>query len=295
MSLMIKLKTAIAFHCAKIVFLHTYLPPRFSSMRLDKYLIENNFFPSREKAQTAIKHNTVMVNGKIVTKASMDIGEEMKVEVIDLFNKFVSMGGLKLEKAIKDFSLDFQGCEVLDIGSSTGGFTDCALQFGAAHVVAVDVGTQQLAESLRMDARVVSIENKDFRELAPEEVGNRKFDFIVSDVSFISLTYILPYCGTFLKPDGQMMLLIKPQFEAGPSFLSKSGIVVDEKGYRVAIQKVVSEALNQHFYLNGLSISTLFETHKNVEFLALLSRQDNRYRMDLNKLFEEVKQLKKSL
>ncbi len=285
----------MAFHRAKIVFLHTHFSPRFPSMRLDKYLIENNFFPSREKAQTAIKHNTVMVNGKIVTKASMDIGEEMKVEVIDLFNKFVSMGGLKLEKAIKDFGLDFQGCEVLDIGSSTGGFTDCALQFGAAHVVAVDVGTQQLAQSLRMDARVVSIENKDFRELAPEEVGNRKFDFIVSDVSFISLTYILPYCGTFLKPDGQMMLLIKPQFEAGPSFLSKSGIVVDEKGYRVAIQKVVSEALNQHFYLNGLSISTLFETHKNVEFLALLSRQDNRYRMDLNKLFEEVKQLKKSL
>ena len=134
-------------------------------MRLDKYLIENNFFSSREKAQTAIKHNTVKVNGNIVTKASMDITDQMEVEVIDLFNKFVSMGGLKLEKAMEDFGLDFQGKSVLDIGSSTGGFTDCALQNGAAHVVAVDVGTQQLADSLRQDSRVTSIENKDFREL----------------------------------------------------------------------------------------------------------------------------------
>lgn len=264
-------------------------------MRLDKYLIENGFFPSREKAQTAIKHNTVKVNGNIVTKASMEITENMQVEVIDLFNKFVSMGGLKLEKAIEDFGLDFVGKTVLDIGSSTGGFTDCALQAGAAHVTAVDVGTDQLAEKLRMDPRVCSIENKDFRELTPTETPYSTYDFIVSDVSFISLTYILPYCQQFLKPDGKMMLLIKPQFEAGPSFLSRSGIVTDEKGYKVAIQKVVGEALNQHFHLNNLSISTLFETHKNVEFLALFSQQDTRFHLDLNKICEEVKAKKKEL
>lgn len=264
-------------------------------MRLDKYLIEKNFFSSREKAQTAIKHNTVKVNGNIITKASMDITDQMEVEVIDLFNKFVSMGGLKLEKAMVDFGLDFQGKSVLDIGSSTGGFTDCALQNGAAHVVAVDVGTQQLADSLRQDSRVTSIENKDFRELTPDEIGNETFDFIVSDVSFISLTYILPYCRQFLETDGQMMLLIKPQFEAGPSFLSRSGIVTDEKGYKVAINKVVSEALNQHFYLNNLSISTLFEQHKNVEFLALFSLNDNKYRLDLNKVCSNVKEVKKRI
>ncbi|MBR3573206.1 MAG: TlyA family RNA methyltransferase [Bacteroidales bacterium] len=264
-------------------------------MRLDKYLIENGFFPSREKAQTAIKHNTVKVNGNIVTKASMEITENMQVEVIDLFNKYVSMGGLKLEKAVEDFELDFAGKTVLDIGSSTGGFTDCALQYGAAHVTAVDVGTDQLAEKLRMDPRVCSIENKDFRELTPTETPYPTYDLIVSDVSFISLTYILPYCLQFLKPDGKMMLLIKPQFEAGPSFLGHSGIVTDEKGYKVAIQKVVGEALNQHFYLNNLSISTLFEIHKNVEFLALFSTHDNRYRLDLNKICEEVKAKKKEL
>lgn len=264
-------------------------------MRLDKYLIENNFFTSREKAQTAIRHNTVKVNGNIATKASMDINDSMVVEVIDIFNKFVSMGGLKLEKAIEDFGLNFNGKTVLDIGSSTGGFTDCALQNGASQVTAVDVGTNQLVDLLRNDNRVQSIENKDFRELIPDDVNGQKYDFIVSDVSFISLTYILPYCAQFLKPDGQMMLLIKPQFEAGASFISKSGIVNNEKGYKVAIQKVVNEAITQHFYLNGLAISTLFELHKNVEFLALFSFQDNRFRLDLNKICEDVKIVKKSL
>ncbi|MBP5496621.1 MAG: TlyA family RNA methyltransferase [Bacteroidales bacterium] len=264
-------------------------------MRLDKYLTDNQFFPSREKAQTAIKHETVMVDGKIVTKASMDITETMRVEVIDLFNKYVSMGGLKLEKAVKDFGLDFGGKSVLDIGSSTGGFTDCALQFGAASVTAVDVGTDQLVETLRQDPRVHSIENKDFRELTPEDVQNRQFDFIVSDVSFISLTYIIPYIDSFLKPEGQMMFLIKPQFEAGQSFLNKSGIVTDEKGYKTAIQKVVSCALNHRYYLQKLAMSTLFEKQKNVEFLALFSRVPSRYEPDYPALFQEVKAVKKEL
>ena len=264
-------------------------------MRLDKYLTDNGFFPSREKAQTAIKHETVMVDGKIVTKASMEIVDAMKVEVIDLFNKYVSMGGLKLEKAVKDFGLDFAGKSVLDIGASTGGFTDCALQCGAAMVTAVDVGTDQLVDSLRSDSRVQSIENKDFRELTVEDVQNRQFDFVVSDVSFISLTYIIPYIDPFLKPDGQMMFLIKPQFEAGQSFLNKSGIVTDEKGYKTAIQKVVSCALNHRYYLQKLAMSTLFERQKNVEFLALFSRVPSRYEPDYAKLFQEVKAVKKEL
>jgi 23S rRNA (cytidine1920-2'-O)/16S rRNA (cytidine1409-2'-O)-methyltransferase len=264
-------------------------------MRLDKYLTDNNFFPSREKAQTAIKHETVMVDGRVVTKASMDITDTMHVEVIDLFNKYVSMGGLKLEKAVKDFALDFAGASVLDIGSSTGGFTDCALQHGASHVTAVDVGTEQLVESLRDDPCVTSIENRDFRELTPEEVHHQQFDFIVSDVSFISLTYIIPYVDPFLKPDGRMVFLIKPQFEAGPSFLNRSGIVTDEKGYKTAIQKVLSCALNHHYYLHNLAMSTLFEKHKNVEFLALFSRVPTRYEPDYNALFQEVKAVKKEL
>lgn len=262
---------------------------------MDKYLTDKHLFPSREKAQTAIKHETVMVDGKIVTKASMEITDSMKVEVIDLFNKYVSMGGLKLEKAVKDFGLDFAGKSVLDIGASTGGFTDCALQCGAASITAVDVGSDQLVESLRSDPRVHSIENKDFRELTPEDVQNQQFDFIVSDVSFISLTYIIPYIDPFLKPDGQMMFLIKPQFEAGPSFLNRSGIVTDEKGYKTAIQKVVSCALNHRYYMRKLAMSTLFEKQKNVEFLALFSRVPGRFEPDYAKLFQEVKTVKKEL
>ncbi len=142
---------------------------------------------------------------------------------------------------------------------------------------------------------MTSIENKDFRELTPEEVQNQQFDWIVSDVSFISLTYILPYINPFLKPDGRMMFLIKPQFEAGPSFLTKSGIVTDEKGYKTAIQKVVSCALNHRFYLQALSISTLFEKHKNVEFLALFSREPSRFEPNYPSLFQEIKALKKEL
>lgn len=264
-------------------------------MRLDKYLVEKQFFPSREKAQTAIRHNTVKVNGSLVSKSSLDVDDSMQVEVIDIFNKYVSMGGLKLEKAIEDFELSLDGLRILDIGASTGGFTDCALQHGASRVVAVDVGTQQLAEQLRSDDRVLSIENRDFRELTLEETGNEPFDMIVSDVSFISLTYILPYCHPFLKPDGRMVLLIKPQFEAGPSFLNKNGIVKEEKGYKVAIQKVVSEALNQGFHLQNLTVSTLFDIHKNVEFLALFGMQDHGYRLDVNKICADVKILKKSL
>ena len=264
-------------------------------MRLDRYLTDNNFFPSREKAQTAIKHETVMVDGRIVTKASMEINDEMKVEVIDVFNKYVSMGGLKLEKAIKDFGLDFAGKSVLDIGASTGGFTDCALQHGAASVTAVDVGSAQLVESLKTHPKVTFFENKDFRDLTPEDVDNQQFDFIVSDVSFISLTYIIPHVDPFLKPNGMLMFLIKPQFEAGPSFLNKAGIVTDDKGYKTAIQKVVNEAMNHRYYLHGLSISTLFEKHKNVEFLALFSRQAKRYEPDYHKLFQEIKELRKQL
>ncbi len=261
-------------------------------MRLDKYLVAQNLFSSREKAQTAIKHQTVKVDGEIVTKASMEITERMQVEVIDLFNKYVSMGGLKLEKAIQTFGLHLVGKRVLDIGASTGGFTDCALQHGAAHVVAVDVGTHQLDESLRLDPRITCLENQDFRDLTLEQTDGEPFDLIVSDVSFISLTLILPYCRPFLKPEGQVVLLIKPQFEAGPSFLNRSGIVTDEKGYKVAINKVVNEALNQKLLLNNITLSTLFEAHKNVEFLALFSRQNNRYRLNINKLCSEVKEMK---
>ena len=264
-------------------------------MRLDKLLVAREIFPSRERAQDAILQKTVSVGGKIVDKPSKDVAEDVEIEVIDIFNKYVSRGGLKLEKAIADFNLDFTGATVLDVGSSTGGFTDCALKHGAAFVTAVDVGSDQLHPSLQNIENIQSIENKDFRELLPADVADRKYDFIVSDVSFISLTYVLPYFRQFLKDDGRCVLLIKPQFEAGASFLNKSGIVTDEKGYKLAIHRVELEALNQGLHLNNLSISTLFEKVKNVEFLSLLSYTDTHFNIDYNTLFKNVKLLRKSL
>jgi 23S rRNA (cytidine1920-2'-O)/16S rRNA (cytidine1409-2'-O)-methyltransferase len=231
-------------------------------MRLDKLLVEKKYFSSREKAQLTISQKLVKVNGEIVDKSSKDIDETATIEIIDIFNKYVSRGGLKLEKAITDFSLDFKGKRVLDIGASTGGFTDCALHAGADFVFAVDVGTEQLSPTLQNHPRVKFLENKDFRELSLEETGGKPFDFIVSDVSFISLTYIIPYLAPFLAEDGKLMLLIKPQFEAGASFLSKSGIVKDDKGLKISIQKVELEAINNGYFLNKLSISTLLKKIK---------------------------------
>lgn len=264
-------------------------------MRLDKYLVENQFFTSRERAQDAIRQKTVSVNGVIVEKSSREIVETDEVTVIDIFNKYVSRGGLKLEKAIETFHLDFAGKQVLDVGSSTGGFTDCALQYGADFVTAIDVGNDQLHESLKNNEKILSIENKDFRALTPEDVQDRKFDWIVSDVSFISLTYLFPYFKNFMKEDAQLMLLIKPQFEAGPSFLNRSGIVVDEKGYKTAIQRVMAQATTDGFFLNNIAVSTLFEKNKNVEFLTLFSLKDNGFRYKFDTLSCEIKNLKTGL
>lgn len=264
-------------------------------MRLDKLLVARGLFPSRERAQDAIVQHTVTVNGKLIDKPSKEVADDAAVEVIDIFNKYVSRGGLKLEKAIADFQLDFTGKSVLDIGSSTGGFTDCALKHGAAHVTAIDVGTRQLHPSLQGLPQVLSIENRDFRELTPQEVDHRQYDFIVSDVSFISLTYLISYFQPFLKSDGQCVLLVKPQFEAGASFLNKSGIVTDEKGYKVALRRVEMEALNHGLHLNNLAVSTLFEKVKNTEFLSLFSTTDNHYHIDYTELFKKVKEIRKSL
>lgn len=264
-------------------------------MRLDKLLVHLSFFPSREKAQDAIIQQTVKVNGMLITKPSKEINETDQIEIIDIFNKFVSRGGLKLEKAVKDFNLDFCNKNILDVGSSTGGFTDCALQFGASHVIAVDVGHNQLHSSLLQHPKVTSLEDTDFRHITPQQLPIEQFDYIVSDVSFISLTCLLPHFSPFLKEDGLMVLLIKPQFEAGSSFLNKNGIVTDEKGYKIAIHKVEQEAIQHQLYLNRIAISTLFEKNKNVEFLALFSRKNTHFQVDYNSLFKEIKDLKKRL
>lgn len=264
-------------------------------MRLDKLLVSKGLYSSREKAQFAINQRSVKVNGQIIDKPSKDIEETATIEIFDIFNKFVSRGGLKLEKAIENFKLDLSERDILDIGASTGGFTDCALQHGAQFVFAVDVGTNQLHDSIKSDPRVQYLENQDFRTLSTEQVNFKLFDYIVSDLSFISLSYIIPFIKPFLKENGEILFLIKPQFEAGASFLNKSGIVTDEKGYKTAIERVVKEGLNHGYYLKDISISTLWEKNKNVEFLALFSKQPQLFRINYEQLFEKVKLIKRNL
>ncbi|MDL2312950.1 TlyA family RNA methyltransferase [Bacteroidales bacterium OttesenSCG-928-B11] len=263
--------------------------------RIDRLLFIKGIFPSREKAQDAINHRTVKVNGSVVDKPSKMVDENVEIEVVDIFNRYVSRGGLKLEKAIADFGLEFAGKNVLDIGASTGGFTDCALKHGATFCYCIDVGTNQLHNDLRNDPRVVFIEQKDFRDLKTQDVDNKQFDFIVADLSFISLTYLFPYLKPFLKESGELILLIKPQFEAGASFLNKSGIVIDDKAYKIAIQKVATEALNHNFYLQNLTLSTLFEITKNVEFLSRFSSQNNQFKVDFQQISEDIRDVKKKL
>jgi 23S rRNA (cytidine1920-2'-O)/16S rRNA (cytidine1409-2'-O)-methyltransferase len=240
-------------------------------VRIDAYLVKQGHFASRERAQLAIKAGRVKSNGRPVGKPSQVLRPSDTVEVQGDPLPYVSRGGLKLEKAIRTFQLDFQGLTVLDVGASTGGFTDCALQHGAAKVVAVDVGTGQLAPSLRNDPRVVFYEDQDIRKLTLAQMGGPPADALVCDVSFISLTHVLPAFPALLKPDGFAVLLIKPQFELEQRTALKGGIVKEAKLRQQAIRRVLDCAQGLGFRQAGL-----VETHveewerKNVEYLLLL-------------------------
>ncbi|MDR1758344.1 MAG: TlyA family RNA methyltransferase [Bacteroidales bacterium] len=258
--------------------------------RLDVFLVQQGLCVSRERARVAIASGNVAVNGEVVTKPAKTIQESDEVHIADLFSRYVSLGGLKLEKAILDFHLILTGKKVLDIGASTGGFTDCALQHGAETCTCIDVGTEQMTPALKENPRVKTMEQTDFRELTTQDLDNQKYDFILADVSFISLTCLFPRFSCFLNEGGQLILLIKPQFEVGNSFLNKQGIVTYPKGYQTAILKVVTEALNHGYFLQNLTISTLFEWPKNVEFLSLFSREKCTFSLDMSSLMEEVKQ-----
>jgi ftsJ-like methyltransferase len=213
----------------------------------------------------------VIVNEQTVTKAGTNFNDDEKtvIRIKDRL-KYVSRGGLKLEKAIKVWELDFSGKTVLDIGASTGGFTDCALQNGAKKVYSVDVGTNQLDWKLRNDERVVSIENMHIKDLEPENLKNEKMDFIVIDVSFISLTKVIPYLNKFLNTEGKVIMLVKPQFEVGKEKIGKNGIVTEEQYHDEAIKKIISFIKDNSYKLIGVEESPIRGTKGNKEFLMLI-------------------------
>ena len=223
-------------------------------MRIDVYLVGASLARSRAHAKELVDGGFVLINGKTVKKSSADVSDSDMVEVTVPPPKYVSRGGLKLEAALESFAIDPTGKICCDIGSSTGGFTDCLLQHGAVKVYAVDSGTDQLDPSLKNDGRVVSIEQFNARELSVETLGEL-CDIVTADVSFISQTYIIGNAAGVLKDGGIYIGLIKPQFECGREGLGKKGIVKDEKVREEAVQKVLSYAGNK-----GLRVVSVIES-----------------------------------
>ena len=239
--------------------------------RLDLILVEREFFETREKAKREIMAGNVIVNEQVVIKAGTMFkdNDELNIRVKDKL-KYVSRGGLKLEKAIKAWDLDFSDKLVLDIGASTGGFTDCALQNGARRVYSVDVGKNQLDWKLRNDEKVVSIEEMHIKDLKEEDIENKKVDFIVIDVSFISLTKVIPYFKKFLAQSGKIVMLVKPQFEVGREKIGRNGVVENEEYHNEAIKKIISFSKDEGYELIGVEDSPIKGAKGNKEFLMLI-------------------------
>ena len=239
--------------------------------RLDVLLFEKGFFDSREKARIAIMEGLVYVNKAISDKPGTQVAEDALLEVKGQVCPYVSRGGYKLAEAIKAFGLDVSGKVCMDIGSSTGGFTDCLLQNGAAKVYAVDVGTNQLAYKLRVDPRVVCMEKTNFRNFDTASI-EEKIDFACTDVSFISLKHIFPNASKLLSEDAFMVALVKPQFEAGREQVGKKGIVKEPTVHVQVIENAIAYAAESGLYSCGLDHSPITGTTGNIEFLLLLSK-----------------------
>ncbi len=237
--------------------------------RLDVYLSDNNIVKSRSLAAILIKQGSVEVNGRICTKPSFTVGDGDNVKIIGELPKYVGRGGLKLEKALAHYRLHLDGTVCIDIGASTGGFTDCMLQNGAAKVYSVDVGTDQLDEKLRNDSRVISMEKTDIRNC----VGTLpQVDFISIDVSFISLKLVLLSAFALLKDGGECVALIKPQFEAGKAHLSKNGIVRDTKVHKKVCDNIAEFASAVGFERSEIIPSPITGGDGNTEYLIYLKR-----------------------
>lgn len=241
--------------------------------RLDVILVNRGYAPSREKAKAVIMAGNVYVNGQKEDKAGTAFDEsKIQLEVRGHALKYVSRGGLKLEKAMDVWGLSLEGRICMDIGASTGGFTDCMLQNGAAKVYSVDVGHGQLAWKLRNDERVVCMEQTNFRYMVRDDIGE-ELDFASVDVSFISLTKILMPARNLLKPGGEMVCLIKPQFEAGREKVGKNGVVRDPEVHREVIGKIVDHADSIGFRVLHLEYSPIRGPEGNIEYLLHLRKE----------------------
>ena len=241
--------------------------------RLDVLLVEQGYADSRTNAQAIIMSGMVYVDGQKADKPGMSFDETLPLEVRGATCPYVSRGGLKLEKALRDFGVDPTGYVCSDSGASTGGFTDCLLQQGAKKVFAIDVGYGQLDWKIRSDPRVVVMERTNVRYVTPEQLGE-PLDLSVIDVSFISLKIVLPVIKTFLKPTGQVLCLIKPQFEAGRDKVGKKGVVREPETHKEVLDNFVALANELDFKILGLTFSPVKGPEGNIEFLGHLTLDD---------------------
>lgn len=266
---------------------------KIKKVRLDVYLVENGFFSTRQKSQVAILEGKVFVNNLKEDKPGTLIKEDAKVEYRGEKLKYVSRGGLKLEKAVQVFNIYLSDKVCIDIGSSTGGFTDLMLQNGAKKVYAVDCGTNQLDYKLRTDDRVVVMENTNARYLSKNDLSDNKIDFISVDVSFISLTKIIPVIKEVLDDKGDAVLLIKPQFEAGKELVEKKGVVRDETTQEKVVRTIVDSCLKDDFIIRGIDFSPIKGPAGNIEYLLYISKNKNDEGMNLENIDNYIKQLVK--
>ncbi|MGV8082461.1 MAG: TlyA family RNA methyltransferase [Coriobacteriia bacterium] len=242
-----------------------------SYSRADALLVERGFFPSREKARAAILAGEVRVSGVAVTKAGQRISEEAELEVAAR-PRFVSRGGEKLAGALAKFAIEVEGLRAIDVGASTGGFTDCLLQAGAQHVVALDVGYGQLAWSLRTDPRVTVVERTNVRNADSEALG-APFDLVVMDVSFISLKTVFPALLGLLGEKGQLIVLVKPQFEAGRERVGKRGVVRDPDVHLDVLEAAVDTVTAGGLVVRGITFSPITGPEGNIEFWIWAARE----------------------
>lgn len=257
--------------------------------RIDVLLVEKGLCDTRERAQKTIMAGLVFIGSERIDKPGTKVDVESELLVKGNPIPYVSRGGLKLEKAIQTLGIDLTGLTCMDIGASTGGFTDCMLQNGASHVFAVDVGYGQLDWKLRNDSRVTNMERTNIRNVTPEDIG-KPIDFISIDVSFISLKLVLPVAIQLLKPDGKILFLIKPQFEAGREHVKKSGVVRESKVHKDVVNTVLAFAQAHQLSVSYLTYSPIKGPKGNIEFLAYAEKCESSdpYKGDANAIVEEA-------
>jgi len=255
--------------------------------RIDNILVKKGYFLTRQKAKYAIENKNVYVNGTLIEKSSKLIDDEAQIEIKGETLRFVSRGGLKLAKAVQVFNINLQDKICMDIGASTGGFTDCMLQNGANKVLAVDVGHDQLADTLKQNHKVVNLEGTNIKQIDTEKF--KQVDFISIDVSFISLTQVLDTAYRLLKTEGEIVALIKPQFESGKDNINKNGVVKDKKTQAKVIEKIIMFSNSLGFKMVDISYSPIKGPAGNIEFLCYMKKQEEK--LDLFSCREKIKKI----